>query len=339
MKQIWITKYGKPETLEIRESELSLPQSGQATIRVKAAGINFADIMARKGLYPDSPRLPFVPGYEVAGVVEAVGEGVNPSWINKSVFAFPRFGGYSERINLPIRQILETPTALSLEEAAALPVNYLTAFQLVIVMGSLRKGETILIHNAGGGVGLAALQIARHVGAITIGTSSASKHEFLKAQGLDHPIDYRSGDWMEKVMNLTNGRGVELILDPIGGAYWKKNYELLRPSGRLGMFGISSVSASKLGRIPAMLGMLTKIPFFNAVALMTRNRGVFGVNVGHLWHETEKVRGWMIEILAGVTEGWLRPHVDRSFKFEEAPLAHQYIEERRNIGKVVLTVE
>src|SRR5271157_987648 len=107
-------------------------------------------------------------------------------------------------------------------------------------MGSLQRGETILIHNAGGGVGLAALQIARHIGAVTIGTASASKHEFLKKQGLNHPIDYRVGDWTKNVMDLTDGRGVELILDPIGGTYWKKNYDLLRSSGRLGMFGISS---------------------------------------------------------------------------------------------------
>ena len=336
MKRIWITKYGSPERLEIREGELPAPAEGEATVAVRAAGVNFADIMARKGLYPDAPKPPCVVGYEISGVVEAVGPGVEPSWIGASVFAMTRFGGYSEKVNLPIPNLFAKPDNLTFEEAAALPVNYLTAFVLITVMGGLRRGETVLIHNAGGGVGLAALQMARHIGAVTIGTASASKHDFLREHGLDHPVDYRSGDWAKNIRDLTGGRGVDLILDPIGGPYWKKNYALLRSTGRMGSFGISSAAESRAGAIPAMIGILFRVPLFNVLSLMARNRGVFGVNLGHLWNEGAKVREWTADILSGVNEGWLRPFVDKTFRFEEAARAHRYIEERHNRGKVLL---
>ena len=336
MKQIWITKFGGPETLEVREKELPPPGPGQVTVAVKASGVNFADLMARKGLYPDAPKPPCVVGYEVSGTVEALGEGVDKSWLGREVFALTRFGGYSDRLNLSLGQVFPKPGGLTFEEAAALPVNYLTAWQLVVVMGSLHKDETILIHNAGGGVGLAALQIAKHLGARTLGTASASKHPFLKEKGLDHAVDYRKGDWEKTVRDLTGGRGVDLILDPIGGSYWKKNYRLLRPTGRLGAYGISSATESSLPLV-GMLKLITRLPFFQFVSLMNQNRGVFGVNLGHLWDEPGKINGWAAELITGVWEGWVKPHVDRSFSFAEAAQAHRYIEERKNTGKVLLT--
>src|SRR4029079_8791483 len=127
---------------------------------------------------------------------------------------------------------------------AAIPVNYLTAYALLEVMGSLHPGESVLIHNAGGGVGLAAIDIARKIGATTYGTASPTKHEFLRERGLDHPIDYRNQDWLPALMGLTGNRGVELVIDPIGGAHWKKSYAALRHTGRLGMFGVSAGSAN-----------------------------------------------------------------------------------------------
>ncbi len=336
MKQIWITRYGGPEVLEVRDVSLPPLRENEVTVGVRAAGFNFADLMAMKGLYPDAPKPPCVVGYEISGVVEELGPGVPPSWIGKEVIAFTRFGGYSEKVNLSVNQIFETPESLTLEEGAALPVNYLTAYQLVKVMGSLNKGETILIHNVGGGVGLAALQYARGVGAVTMGTASSGKHEFLKKQGLQHPIDYRKKDWEKQVLDLTGGKGVDLILDPVGGANWKKNYRLLRSTGRLGMFGVSSASEGKAGKILSLLGLAVRIPLFNPVALMNQNRGVFGVNLGHLWHEPEKVRGWMEEILEDAGQGRIKPIVDRTFRFSEAAEAFRFVEERRNIGKVLL---
>src|SRR5262245_51948262 len=200
--------------------------------------------MARKGIYPDAPKLPAVVGYEVAGVIAAVGKNITSFQISDPVVALTRFGGYSEKVKVPVAQVFAKPKNLSFEGAAAVPVNYLTAYQLIVMMGALRAGETVLIQNAGGGVGLAALDIAIKIGEVTIGTASAGKHEFLRERGLQHAIDYRTQDWPKAVRDLTHGRGVELVIDPIGGKTWKQNYKVLRHTGRLGMFGISTASTA-----------------------------------------------------------------------------------------------
>lgn len=322
--------------LKVQQKPDPTPREDQVVIRVRAAGLNFADILSRQGLYPDSPKKPCVMGYEVSGVVEEVGKNVDSSWKGKSVAAMTRFGGQSDMVVVKAMQIFEKPETLTFEQAAAIPVNYLTAYALLVVMGSLHEGESVLIHNAGGGVGLAAIEIAKKIGAVTYGTASPGKHQFLTERGLDHAIDYRKQDWFPVLKDLTGGRGVDLVIDPIGGAHWKKSYAALRATGRLGMFGISAVSANGLSGKLNMLKAAIQTPRFHPFALLNKNRGVFGLNLGHMWHEPEKVAVWMREILRGVEEGWINPYVDRSFSFEEAGAAHRYLEERKNIGKVVL---
>ena len=336
MRQIVTTTTGGIDVLKVQQKPDPTPRDDQVVIRVRAAGLNFADILSRQGLYPDSPPKPIVMGYEVAGVVEAAGKDVNSSFVGKSVAAMTRFGGQSEMVAVKANQIFEKPAKLTFEQAAAIPVNYLTAYALLVVMGSLHAGESVLIHNAGGGVGLAALDIAKKIGAVTYGTASPGKHQFLAERGLDHAIDYRKQDWLPVLKDLTDGRGVDLVIDPIGGAHWKKSYAALRATGRLGMFGISTVSANGLAGKLNMLKAAIQTPRFHPFALLNKNRGVFGLNLGHMWHEPEKVAIWMRDILRGVEEGWVNPHVDRSFSFEQAGEAHRYLEDRKNIGKVVL---
>lgn len=337
MKQVFITKYGDVNVLKVRESEAPEPAAGEVLVDVKAAGVNFADILARQGLYLDAPKAPCVVGYEVSGVVETVGRGVDSGLVGKEVLALTRFGGYSEKVCVPAKAAYELPDGLGFQRAAAIPVNYLTAWQLLVVMGSLKEGEAVLIHNAGGGVGLAALDIAKHVGAVTYGTASPGKHAFLKERGLDHPIDYRNRDFLAEVMALTAGKGVELVIDPIGGDSWKKSYKALRSTGRLGMFGVSAVSESNLFGKLKYLKILVQTPLYSPLSLMNANRSVFGVNLGRMWREGDRMRGWMETILDGVREGWIQPHVDKAFSFERAGEAHAYIEARKNLGKVVLT--
>ncbi|GAA1973667.1 medium chain dehydrogenase/reductase family protein [Microbacterium pumilum] len=337
MKQIVIVGHGGPEKLQVRETADPRPGRGEVRIRVEASGINFADILTRKGLYPDAPRLPAVVGYEVSGVADEVGSGVDRALIGRDVVALTRFGGYSDVVSVPRNQVYEKPPTLSHVEAAAIPVSYLTAWQLLVVMGSLKPGETVLIHNAGGGVGLAAIDIARHVGATIYGTASSAKHAFLIERGVDEAIDYRTKDWSIEVDRLTAGKGVSLITDPFGGTHWKKSYRALRSTGRLGMFGVSGATASKLPG-PLRLGALAAgMPLFHPVPLMNSNRSVFGVNLGHMWHEPDMIADWMRVLLAGVAEGWVRPHVDSTFPLDHAGDAQAYIEARRNTGKVVLT--
>ena len=338
MKQVWITATGAPQMLQLREAADPQPLAGELRVRVRTSGINFADILARKGLYPDAPKLPAVVGYEVAGVVDAVGAHVDPGWAGKEVVSLTRFRGYADTVVVPATQTFEKPACLSFEQAAAIPVNYLTAWQLLVVMGALKPDETVLIHNAGSGVGLAAIDIARHIGATILGTASAGKHGFLKLRGLHEAIDYTAVDWTREVARLTDGRGVELITDPLGGAEWKKSYGALRHTGRLGMFGASTATESRLPGPLKLLSVGLRMPWFNPVGLMNLNRAVFGVNLGHLWHEAPKIQTWMNAVLEGVRDGWVRPHVDKTFPLAGAHEAHAYIEARKSTGKVVLVV-
>ncbi|HEX5602121.1 MAG TPA: medium chain dehydrogenase/reductase family protein [Pyrinomonadaceae bacterium] len=336
MRQIVTTANGDIDVLKVQEKPDPTPRDDEVVIRVRAAGLNFADILARQGLYPDGPPKPCVMGYEVSGVVEAVGKEVNSSFAGKPVVAMTRFGGQSEMIAVKATQMFEKPEKLTFEQAAAIPVNYLTAYALLVVMGSLHEGESVLIHNAGGGVGLAALDIAKKLGAVTYGTASQGKHKFLTDRGLDHPIDYRNQDWQPQLMQLTSGHGVDLIMDPIGGAHWKKSYKALRHTGRLGMFGVSTASANGISGKLKMLKAVVQMPRFHPLGLLNKNRGVFGLNLGHMWHEPEKVALWMRDILRGVDEEWINPHVDQAFSFDDVGKAHRRLEERKNIGKVVL---
>ncbi|RMF17932.1 MAG: alcohol dehydrogenase [Gammaproteobacteria bacterium] len=336
MKALLIMRPGGPDVLQLTDCPSPEPEMDEVRVRVHYAGINFADIMARRGLYPDAPPLPACMGYEFSGEVEKTGEGVKEFREGDRVFGLSRFQGQAEQVVVSSQQLFHIPEFMSMDQAAALPVNYLTAWVLLRVLGNLQADETVLIHNAGGGVGLAALDIATHVGARTLGTASAHKHEFLSRRGCQHLIDYRAGDWEPEVLRLTGNAGVELVMDPIGGRHLKKSYRVLRATGRLGMFGISTAAEGSGGRLLGLLRMATGMPFFHPVSLMNGNRAVFGVNMGRLWHEPEKVRQWMGALLEGVREGWVRPHVDKVFVAGLAGEAHQWIEARRNLGKVLL---
>ncbi|MFV0281522.1 MAG: zinc-binding dehydrogenase [Rhodoblastus sp.] len=250
-----------------------------------------------------------------------------------------RFGGYADVVCAPLAQTFVRPPDMPAAIGAALPVNYITAWQLVVVMGGLGKNETMLVHSAGGGVGIAATQIARHIGARVIGTASSAKHEALAAMGADHLIDYTREDFEARVREITGGRGVELILDAVGGDSVRKGLRILAPTGRIGMFGASSLATGRKRDLRAFLAFALRTPWlkFNPIALMNENKGVFGVNVGHMWGETERIGGWFHDILDLWTQGAIAPQIARTFPFEEAGAAHEFIQSRRNLGKVLLT--
>lgn len=338
MQQIWITKAGPPEVLEIKEAPDPEVESHQVRIAVESAGINFADIMARVGMYPDAPKPPCVVGYEVSGTVEKVGTQVTTFQPGERVFTATRFGGYASKVVADAREVLPIPDGWTFHEAAGLPVNYLTAYQLLVVMGSIREGSSILIHSAGGGVGTAATQIARIFDAEIFGTASAHKHDYLKQNGVHHPIDYRSEDFREAIMDLTERQGVDLAIDPLGGASWRKSYQSLKPTGRLLMFGVSSMVPGKAKSMIQALKTLVRVPFlqFNPFNLLNQNKGVLGVNVGHLWDEQAMLLSWFRQILEWADAGLIRPHIDKVFSFEQAKEAHHYIQDRKNLGKVCL---
>ena len=337
MKQVWISKIGEPSVLEVREAEDPEPGDGEVRVRVAAAGINFADIVARVGLYPDAPKPPSVVGYEVSGTVDRIGAGVEGFAEGDRVVALTRFGGYSDVVCVPTGQVAKISGSLSFESAAALPVNYLTAWLMLVWLGNVRAGERVLVHAVAGGVGQAALQICRHFGAEVLGTASASKHPRLKELGVAHPIDYRSQDFEAEVKRITEGAGVDIVLDAVGGKSFAKSYRSLAPLGRLFVFGASSMISGTKRSMWNAIRQVMRMPKFKPLDLMESNRGVFGVNLGHLWEQGDKLLAMLVEIVALAEQGKLEPVIDRSFSYEDAPYAHAYIQERRNFGKVLLT--
>jgi NADPH:quinone reductase-like Zn-dependent oxidoreductase len=338
VRQVWIERFGKPEVLRLREAPDPLPGPRHVRIRVEAIGVNFADVMGRLGLYPDLPPKPVVPGYEVAGRVDAVGAEVEPDWIGRDVLALTRFGGYADTLCVPEIQLATRPPDMSAPQGAALPVNYLTAWQILEVMGGLRAGQTVLIHSVGGGVGIAALQLAKRIGARVIGTASTAKHDALKRFGLDFAIDPYSEDFEKRVREYTRGRGVDLALDPVGGNSFRKSYRCLSPTGRLAMFGLSAAAKGKRRNTLRVLVTAARMPWFHftPARLINENRGVFGVNLAHLWDEIERVNGWLEELLACWHRHEIAPLISATFPLESAAEAHHYIQDRKNIGKVVL---
>jgi len=336
MRQVWITKRGGPEVLQVREAADPRPKEGEVRIRVATAGVNFADVLARMGLYPDAPPLPTVVGYEVAGTVDAVGAGVTGFREGDRVGALTRFGGYADVVCVPALQAFALPATLSFEKAATIPVNYLTAWIMLVHLGNVHAGERVLVHAGAGGVGQAAVQICRWRGAEVVGTASASKHARLREMGVAHCIDYRTQDFEAEVRRLYGKQGVDVALDAVGGESFKKSYRCLGPLGRLYVFGVSSFAPGRRRSVMAAVRGLVSMPRFSPIAMMNGNRGVHGVNLGHLWHRTELLNQMLGEIMALVADGTFDPVVDQVFPFGRAADAHARLQDRGNFGKVLL---
>lgn len=339
MRQVWISRAGGPEVLEVREAADPEAGPGEIRVRVGATGVNFADIMARMGQYPDAPPIPCVVGYEVAGEVDQVGPGVEDFAAGDPVVSFSRFNGYSDVVVVPAHLARKRPAGLGVKEAAAIPVNYATAWIMLVRLGNVQAGDTVLVHAAAGGVGQAALQICQWRGARVIGTASGSKHARLLEAGVAHCIDYTKQDFEREVMAFTGGKGVDIVLDAVGGKSYRKSYRCLGPLGRLFCFGASSLSTGERRNLLSILGGLVAMPFFHPIPLMNANRGVLGTNMGHLWDVMDRLGSDMDEILALTSAGTFAPVVDRCFPFAAAGEAHRYMQSRKNFGKVLLTPE
>ncbi|MEE2829640.1 MAG: medium chain dehydrogenase/reductase family protein [Myxococcota bacterium] len=337
MRAVTIPRPGPPSVLEIRDIELPEPGPGQLRIAVAAAGLNFAEIAARQGLYPDAPPFPCVVGYEGSGTVDAIGAGVDPERIGTQVVFLSRFGSHAESVLVDQDLALPLPAGSDLQAAAAIPVNYLTAHHMLFRVGVLHPGERVLLHMAAGGVGTAALQLMQEIPDITIfGTASPAKHDHLRSQGCHHPIDYRSLDYAKEVRRITDGQGVHLVLDPLGGADWKQGWDLLAPTGRLVAFGFANMIRGSRRNWLRVLHNLARSPRFGPMAAMEHNRSLIGVNMGHLWDEKEVLRPQMERLIELWLQGRIHPHIHAVLPFSQAAEAHRLLEERENLGKVLL---
>ena len=331
MRTVVITKHGGPGVLEVQERPDPAIGPGQVRIDVAASGINFADVMARMGLYPDAPKPPCVVGYEVAGTVAEVGEGVTALAPGQRVLAGTSFGGYSSQVVVPQDDVVPLPDRLTFEQGAAIPVNYATAWAGLIGYGSLQPGERVLIHSAGGGVGIAATQIAKRSGAEIYGTASPAKHGRCSELGVDHMLDYTRDGWDRGLPKF------DVILDAVGGRSFRRSYDLLRPGGRLVAFGASSVVSGERRNIPTALKAVVSMPRFNMVKQMSESKAVIGLNMLTLWKDRGSLRPWIAPLQEMLDDGTIQPVVGGEFPFEKTGEAQGMITARRNVGKVVIT--
>ena len=340
MRALVITEHGPPDVLRIQDRPDPEPGPGEMRVRVRAAGINFADLLARVGLYPDGPKPPCVVGYEVAGEVDAVGPGFHDGpQPGDRVIGGCRFGGYAELALVKRGAWLPLPQGWSFAQGAALPVTYATAYAGLCRYGALREGERVLIQAAAGGVGISATQIARRVGAEIYGTASPEKHQAIREFGVHHPIDYRNRNVVEEVRRIAGEkRPLDLALDAIGGRSFRRSFSLLRPGGRLVCFGASEVQGAERRRPARAIRVLAQTPRFNPLRLMGASKSVIGLNLLRLWDSKQSLEEYVEPLSAWVTDGSLRPVVARGFPLDEGPQAHRFVHERRNVGKVVLTL-
>ena len=296
--------------------------------------------MARQGLYPDAPKPPAILGYEVAGTVESVGKGVASWKVGDRIIAATRFGGFAELVVVGENDVLALPSALSFEEGAAIPVVYGTAYAAVVRYANVQPGEWIFIHAVAGGVGLAATQLARRLGARIFGTASKSKHSIVRDQGVEHVIDYQndSEDLAKAIREITGGRGLDVILDPRGGRHFKQSYRLLRPGGRLVMYGANSVVTGERRNLFSAVKLIMGMPRFGSMDLMDQNKSVTGLNLLHFWDDRGSFEELGRPIGKLIADGHITPFVGKVFPMDQAPVAHRFIHDRKSVGKVVLTV-
>ena len=335
-QSVFITSHGGPEVLELRSASISDPNEHEVLVEVKFSGINFADIMSRMGLYTTKLKPPYRIGMEIAGVVVKAGSDQYSSMIGKTVVGMCRSGGYSTHVNVPAEQLFIIDDKWQ-SVSAAIPVNYLTAYFMMIHQGSLRQDETILIHGIGGGVGIAALQIAKKIGASVIGTASGGKHGKIKEFGVDQLIDYQTEDFSEKVMEMTKGKGVDLILDSLGGEELGKSYACLSEFGRVGAYGFSTAVTGPKRNYFKILPKVLKMPKFSPRHMMMNNQGAFGFHLGMIKQRKDLVAKYGKILFDWLEDGTIVPVIDSVFNLDKASDAHKYIGERKNFGKVLLS--
>ncbi len=333
-QEIWIPQRGTPEILQLKEGSLNPPKADEVQIKVHGAGINFADLLARMGLYPDAPKLPAIVGYEVSGEIIAVGEGLNVNLVGQNVCAITRFGGYCSVVNTPYTQCALLPPELNVVDAAALPVTGVTSWMILEVQARIRNGDTILVHAAGGGVGLMCLELAKRYDVEVHGLASTGKHATLLEKGYDRLFDSRVP--LKEALDMSER--YDTIIDAVGGESWSLGFDLLKPGGRLVCFGMSSNASSQSLSLGTLVKNMWQVPWrrFNPIWLMNNNKGAFGVNMGRIDSLAQEVQSWLGQLVELRAQGIISAPVHARIPFSNAHEAHALIHRRENLGKVIL---
>ncbi|MFT3679542.1 MAG: zinc-binding dehydrogenase [Ferruginibacter sp.] len=336
MKAIMLIKTGNADkAFEMREVPKPSPQDDEVLIKTEVFGLNFADVVARRGMYKEAPPIPFVPGYDVAGIVEETGKDVTNVQKGDRVMAMTRFGGYSEYAVTKATAVAKIPGNMDAAVATALTTQYCTAYFSAAEMVNLYKGDKVLIHAGAGGVGTALIQYAAYK-ECEIFTTAGSKEKFkhIISLGVHHPINYKIKDFETEVKNITGGKGVDVIFDAIGGKSVKKGMHLLAPGGRLICYGASGMNDKNIfGKIKDAIGF----GFYHPIMFMMPSKSMIGVNMLKIADHKPKVLQRCLEnVVKLADEGVFKPTVSKIFDVSEIAAAHDYLEKRNSIGKVAV---
>ncbi len=323
MKSIIVDRFGDPEVMNLQEVPPPVPRKGQIRVAIKAAGINYADIMQRMGTYPEGPQPPYPAGFEYAGVIDQIGEEVEGWTVGDRVMGLCKMGGYSEYTVVSANQALRIPHKLDFPEAAAIPCQYFTAYHVLITLGQLQAGQTVLIQAAAGGLGTVLVQIAHHLGAKVIGTASTDeKCEMVRNLGCDFPINYKEEKFRDEVDRITEGKGCELIVETVGGRVFDLSLRCLRAHGRLVVVGVASNDPR---------------PVYGSF-LLPHNLTVSGFHLNGFLGNTQAMKDAIQCLDVWLEKGVLKFLVNHTFPLEQAAEAHRQISDRKTSGKVVLVV-
>ncbi len=334
MKAIYLKKYGKSANVfEIRETETPQIKENEVLINVQYFGLNFADVVARNGLYPEAPKNPAVLGYDVSGTVESVGKNVSHVKIGDKVCALTRFGGYAEKAVAPSAGVVKLPDNYEMALSTALATQACTAYFCSVHSVSLTTGDKVLIQAAAGGVGSILVQIAKHHGCEVFGTASTSKLDHLKSIGVDHAIDYRNKDFYNEIKS--GNHQLDFVFDSIGGKSFKKAWKLLKPGGTMVYFG----AAAQIGNsnIFKTLGVALGFGFFSPIALLMQSKSMVAVNMLKIAdHKPDLFQKIFQGVIDYSEKGIIKPTLSKIFPAEQIGEAHDFLESRKSVGKIVM---
>jgi NADPH2:quinone reductase len=336
MKAYLLTRHGPPAVLQLAEVPPPEPRAGEVRVRLRALGVNYAEVLSRKGLYGWAPTLPYVPGMEGAGEIETLGPGVTGRRIGEAVIVGAQHGCYAQAVCVPAHQALPALDDFTLHENAAFAVNYVTAWVSLMEMARLRPSDVVLVQAAAGGVGTAAVQLAKAFGCTVYGTAGADgKLGLLKRLGADVAINNRTTDFEAEVRRCSAGRGVDVVLEVVGGEVYRKSLRLLSPMGRVVVVGFAGLDLRKWSPL-SWWRTWRDIPRARVAELAVRSTGVLATHVGYLLPERERLAGLWADLVWYVKRHHIRPVVGSTFPFARMADAHALLESRRSTGKIVI---
>ncbi|MFB2938946.1 medium chain dehydrogenase/reductase family protein [Aerosakkonemataceae cyanobacterium BLCC-F154] len=331
-KQVVITRHGSSEVLQVTEDEIPEPKSNEVRVKVLATSAAFTDVLVREGIYPGTPKVPFSPGYDIVGIVDKLGAEVSNLELGKIVVAMTIFGGYTEFICLPETELIPVPSEVNPVEAVCLPLSYLTAYQMLHRIAKVQSGERILVHGAGGAVGMALSQLGKLAELQIYGTASQGKHEFVSSLGAI-PIDYKNEDFVSKIRELTSD-GVDVVFDGVGGNYIPRSYKILRPKGRLVNYGFSGVLKSKNARLIKLVFGLGLLSILNLIP--DEKEAIFYSVADAKKKHPDWFREDLTQLLQLLKNQQIQPKIAAIMPLLEASRAHELVENSAVSGKIIL---